>query len=55
MRRKSAQSEAAGLSKRSVNEKKRIALSERTSEVGQSTGATRMPPLKGNVILISSM
>ena len=53
-KRKSAQSENAGLSKRLVNEK-RIPLGERIREIGQSTDKTRMSPLKGNAIVISSV
>jgi hypothetical protein len=43
------------IDRRSVSRGARIAVSERTSEIGQSTDATRMPPLKGNAIGISSM
>jgi hypothetical protein len=42
------------IDRRSVSRGARIAVSERTSEIGQSTDATRMPPLKGNAIGISS-
>jgi hypothetical protein len=53
-KRKSAQSENAGLSKRLVNEK-RIPLGERIREIGQSTDKTRMSPLKRKAILIRSV
>ena len=42
------------IDRRSVSRGARIAVSERTSEIEQSTDATRMPPLKGNAIGISS-
>ena len=43
------------IDRRSVSQGARIAVSERTSEIEQSTDATRMPPLKGYAIGINSM
>jgi len=39
----------------SVSCSARIALGERTSEIRQSIDATRMSPMRGNVILISNV
>jgi hypothetical protein len=39
----------------SVSRGARIALREHASEIRQSTDTTRMPPLKGNAILVTSV